>query len=122
MTSDTLSLLSSSRFPQFIDPMLALVDEVLLQNEPALCIHESPESHVGACDGGFPCHEIAVFGDFCKKHFEPEVLEIDPEATVDLAPLRDAAARLSKFRDTVANLHQTLRKIEFPQSLVVGDK
>lgn len=62
-------------FAQLLDNLLnaqiAHVNRTL-----SLCTHESPESHVGACDGGFPCHDQATVceltsgQELCLTHFQ----------------------------------------------------
>jgi len=66
----TRNILNHSAFPQVFQPVLRSelrhVGRVL-----HLCIYESPESSVSACDGGYPCHEDALPGEEdCLKHFQ----------------------------------------------------
>lgn len=61
-------------FPQsIVEQEIMRVNRILArvyaQNQPELCCWESPESHVGACDGGFPCNEIATEDGYCKQHY-----------------------------------------------------
>jgi hypothetical protein len=70
-TNATLSILSSPNFPQVLD---SAIDHALFRAVERIfaqptCIYESPESSVGACDGGFPCFEKATHGEYCLKHF-----------------------------------------------------
>lgn len=54
------------------------VDQILLGSELSPCSYQSPESHYGACDGGFPCyeqgtvHHLASGLEFCLKHFNEQ--------------------------------------------------
>lgn len=54
------------------------------------CAYETPESHPGACDGGFQCEKTAVStcdecgADFCPKHLKAC---LDCSAVLCFAPM-----------------------------------
>jgi hypothetical protein len=74
MAAKTLPVLTHHNFPQVfpsaIDTRIRAVEKVL-----GLCDWTEPESHSGACDGGFPCMERATVShlesgnEFCLSHF-----------------------------------------------------
>ena len=72
MAQTTLPAFPFPGFPQALDAFvgreIARVDRILAQNEVPTCAYESPESSVGACDGGFACTELATADGFCRKH------------------------------------------------------
>jgi hypothetical protein len=66
----THNILTNPAFSQVLQSILGTeirrVGKVL-----HLCTHESLESSLGACDGGYPCNEEALPGEeFCSKHFQ----------------------------------------------------
>ena len=101
MAQTTLALPLPSDFPQpslsaALDREIAWLDELVsrafaysermefwrvrqpqpVQAELSFCCHESPESTVGACDGGFPCrqratvHHLESEQEYCLRHFQ----------------------------------------------------
>jgi hypothetical protein len=71
----TLPVFSHPHFQQVLE---ALTGSEIRHVEQALglCSHESPESRRGACNGGFPCTEVATVHhlasglEYCAGHFE----------------------------------------------------
>ena len=74
MAAPTLPVLTHPHFPQVftpaIDVRIRAVEKVL-----GLCDWTEPESHSGACDGGFSCieratvHHLLSGNEFCLSHF-----------------------------------------------------
>jgi len=70
VAQQTLPAFPLPSLPQFLTAEIARVDRILAASEVPTCLYESPESSVGACDGGFPCHARATHGEFCARHFQ----------------------------------------------------
>jgi hypothetical protein len=74
--------LSNSPFFGFPQPILEALDreiqyiDRIVQRELERCEYESPESRLGACDGGFQCskratvHDLRTGQEFCLEHFD----------------------------------------------------
>lgn len=70
-------------FPQpILDALgreISRINEIVEKNLDK-CEAETNERHKGSCDGGFPCHKLAVVTDvktgsqFCLNHFEGLIL------------------------------------------------
>jgi hypothetical protein len=74
MAHSTLPVLSHPDFPQVLFD--ALASELRrVQTTLGLCAWQSPETSYGACNGGFPCqelatvHHLATDEEFCLSHF-----------------------------------------------------
>ena len=74
MAPQTLPAFPFPGFPQALDSFIgreiAYVERLMAENELPTCMYESPESSVGACDGGFPCNRKATRDGFCDRHFQ----------------------------------------------------
>lgn len=71
MAHPNLPQVPHSGFPQVYDGQLFNSLSVMVEEAFALatCSHTTPESIPGACDGGYPCPEVCLFGsEFCGKH------------------------------------------------------
>lgn len=76
MAQSTIPLPPPFIFPQFFEREIARVDRILAVAENlSACSYESPESSLGACDGGHPCYELGTVTEissglvFCAGHF-----------------------------------------------------
>jgi hypothetical protein len=71
MSDTNVPQLPRSGFPQAYDGQLfhSLFGIVKQAFAASTCCYETPESSWGACDGGFPCPELALPGsEFCERH------------------------------------------------------
>jgi hypothetical protein len=76
----TLAVLPFPGFPQPLDCVIgceiARNDRMLTRAEFSPCCYESPDSSYSACNGGFPCYELASVHhlasglEYCEEHFE----------------------------------------------------
>jgi len=72
MSASTLPVPPPPSFPQIPQHQnqrwSTSADPTENDDKRSLCSYVSPESNWGACDGGLTCDELAIDGEFCRKH------------------------------------------------------